>query len=76
MFKPGKRSGDPSQLCRFLGLLLDSRDLTFNIPEDKLIQIEARAKEILRRKFNKVRILAGFVVFCSQSGVPRGRLFL
>ena len=65
VFKPGKRSGEPSQsqLYRFFGLVLDSRDLTFNILEDKLIQIEARAKEILRRKFNKVRILAGFVGF-------------
>ena len=61
IFKPGKRSGDPSQVCRFLGLEIDSRDMTFNIPEDKLIIIESKAREILRRKFNKVRILASFV---------------
>ena len=53
--------GDPSQVCRFLGLVLDSRDLTFNIPEDKLLKIESKAMEILKRKTNKVRILASFV---------------
>ena len=61
IFKPGKRSGNPSQVCRFLGLEIDSRDMTFNIPEDKLIVIETKAKEIIKRKFNKVRILASFV---------------
>ena len=58
VFKPGKRSGNPSQVCRFLGLDLDTKDLTFNIPMDKIENIEGRAKELLRRKFNKVRVLA------------------
>ena len=61
VFKPGKRSGNPSQVCRFLGLVLDSSDLTFNIPEDKLLKIESKSMEILKRKTNKVRILASFV---------------
>ena len=61
IFKPGKRSGDPAQVCRFLGLDIDSRDLTFNIPGDKLESIKARARQILGRKFNKVRVLASFV---------------
>ena len=61
VFKPGKRSGNPSQVCRFLGLDLDTRDLTFNIPMDKIENIEGRAKELLRRKFNKVRVLASFI---------------
>ena len=29
VFKPSKRSGDPSQVCRFLGLDIDTRDFTF-----------------------------------------------
>ena len=61
VFKPGKRSGDPSQVCRFLGLELDSRDLTFNIPEDKLLKIESKAAKIFKSKTIKVRILASFV---------------
>ena len=61
VFKPGKRSGEPSQLCRFLGLVIDSRDLTFNIPEDKLESIQSKAGEMLKRKMNKVRIIASFV---------------
>ena len=42
VFKPGKRSGNPSQVCRFLGLDLDTRDLTFNIPVDKIENIERK----------------------------------
>ena len=61
VFKPGKRSGNPAQVCRFLGLDLDSRDLTFNIPEDKLQKIESKATELLKRKFNKVQSIASFV---------------
>ena len=61
VFKPGKRSGEPSQVCRFLGLDIDSRDMTFNIPSDKLESIISRANEILKRRFNKVRNLASFV---------------
>ena len=61
VFKPGKRSGEPSQVCRFLGLDIDSRDLTFNIPEDKLQKIERKATELLKRKSLKVQALASFV---------------
>ena len=61
IFKPGKRSGDPAQVCRFLGLTIDSRDLTFNIPEDKIEKIERKASDLLGRKFNKVRKVASLV---------------
>ena len=61
IFKPGKRSGDPAQVCRFLGLTIDSRDLTFNIPEDKIEKIERKASDLLSRKFNKVRKIASLV---------------
>ena len=37
VFKPSKRSGDPAQVCKFLGLVIDTRDLTFNIPEEKIL---------------------------------------
>ena len=58
VFKPSKRSGDPSQTCRFLGLVIDSRDCTFNIPEDKLVKIEAGCMELLRSRRIKARRLA------------------
>ena len=58
VFKPSKRSGDPSQVCRFLGLVIDTRDCTFNVPEEKLVKIEAGCKELLRSKKVKARRLA------------------
>lgn len=61
IFKPSKRSGEPSQICRFLGLNIDSRDYTFNIPEDKLLIITARLQEIATRKRLKVRMVARLV---------------
>ena len=61
VFKPSKRSGEPAQLCRFLGLEIDSRDLTFNIPQDKIEKIKSVAVEILARKRIKVKLLARFV---------------
>ena len=65
VFKPSKRSGEPAQLCRFLGLEIDSRDLTFNIPQDKIEKIKLVAVEILARKRIKVKLLARLWGCCS-----------
>ena len=61
MFKPGKRSGEPAQIVRFLGLEIDSRDLTFNIPADKIVKIKSLAAEIKARSRVKVKLLARLV---------------
>ena len=50
VFKPSKRSGDPSQRCRFLGLEINSQDLTFNIPEDKLKSITEACLDLRKMK--------------------------
>ena len=34
LWKEFKKSGDPSQIVCMLGLDLDTRDMTFNIPTD------------------------------------------
>ena len=61
VFKASKRSGDPSQSVKFLGLIVDSRDLTFSIPEDKLVRIVESCGELLRAKWVKVRKIAAVV---------------
>ena len=61
VFKPSKRSGPPSRICKFLGLVINSSDLTFNIPEDKIRKIVSKAVEIKFLNFVKVRKLASFV---------------
>ena len=61
VFKASKRSGEPSQVCRFLGLEIDSRDLTFNIPDDKIIKIKAVIAEVRARGKVKVKLLAKVV---------------
>ena len=61
VFKPSKRSGDPAQVVRFLGLLIDSRDLSFSIPEDKVEKIVMGCKVLLAKKWIKVRKVASLV---------------
>ena len=61
VFKPSKRSGDPSQVVRFLGLLVDSRDMTFSIPEDKIERIIQGCWRLLSGKWTKVRKVASLV---------------
>ena len=41
LFKPSKSLGELAQFCKFLGLNIDIRDLTFNIPEEKIHNIRA-----------------------------------
>jgi hypothetical protein len=61
VFKPSKRSGDPSQVCQFLGLVLDSRDLTFNIPPSKIEKIQGLCRELIRCHWVLVRRVASLV---------------
>ena len=61
VFKPSKRSGEPAQTCKFLGLIIDSRDLTFNIPDSKVQDIKALIAEIRARKRVKVKLVARLV---------------
>ena len=61
IFKPSKRSGDPAQTCKFLGLIIDSRDLTFNIPDCKIQDIKSLIAEVRARKRVKVKLVARLV---------------
>lgn len=63
VFKPEKRSGEPAQVCRFLGLDIDSRDMTFNIPSDKLVKIREKLKAVKkgRVRVRKVAQLVGLL---------------
>ena len=60
VFKPEKRSGEPAQVCRFLGLNIDSVDMTFSIPSDKLVKIKDKLKAVKRGRV-KVRKVAQLV---------------
>ena len=42
-------------------MIIDSRDLTFNIPSEKMESIRSRAEEILSRRLNKVKVVASLV---------------
>ena len=61
VFKASKRSGELSQVCRFLGLEIDSRDLSFYIPEDKICKIKAVIVEVRARSKVKVKLVAKVV---------------
>ena len=61
VFKPGKRSGEPAQVCRYLGLEINSVDMTFNIPSDKKDKIKDRIKDCLQVRTCKVKKVAQVV---------------
>jgi hypothetical protein len=46
--KPAGRSGDPSQVCKFLGLVINSRDLIFSTLENKVVRIRNLCKKLVR----------------------------
>ena len=55
VFKPSKRSGEPAQSCRFLGLIIDSRDFTFNIPSEKVDNIKAVIGQV-RNEGSRIKV--------------------
>ena len=62
LFKPSKRSGEPSQVCRFLGLNIDTRDYTFNIPDEKIEDIKSVIFQVKKEgKQVKVKLLAKLI---------------
>ena len=61
VFKPSKSFGLPSQYVVFLGLGIDSRDITFNIPDPKISRVVPWAEELLQQREVPVRNLAGLV---------------
>ena len=61
VFKAEKRSGEPAHVCRFLGLVIDTRDMTFNIPKDKIDKIQDVISEVRARSRVHVKALAKLV---------------
>ena len=60
-FKPEKSSGPPSQSVQYLGLIINTRSMTFEIPPLKLAKILENALSILTLKFCPVKKLASWV---------------
>ena len=58
IFKPSKRSGEPAQEVRFLGLLVNTVEMCFKIPEDKMEKIKGMLDGVAARQRIKVKILA------------------
>ena len=55
-FNQAKSSEEPLQLVRFLGLNIDSRDLSFNIPENKLREIRKMLGKLKNRGVHAVHV--------------------
>ena len=58
VFKEEKRSGEPSKVVRYLGLEINSEDMTFSIPSEKQDTILRRIGEIKGRRKVKVKQVA------------------
>lgn len=61
VFKPEKSSGPPSQRVKYLGLIIDSVSMTFEIPTDKLEHLISFGSEILSMRRVGVKTLASWV---------------
>ena len=61
VFKPEKSSGPPSQRVLYLGLIIDSVSMRFEIPPQKLEHILSLGKEILSLRRVNVKMLASWV---------------
>ena len=61
MFKPEKSSGPPSQSVKYLGIIINSLNMTFEIPTVKFEFIITEASFFLETKFFPVKRLASWV---------------
>ena len=57
VFKPSKRSGEPSQECKFLGLVVNTVKMTFKIPEEKKAKIRDLLDKVAALQRIKVKLL-------------------
>ena len=61
VFKPEKSSGPPSQIVQYLGIIINSKTMNFEIPEVKFEFIITEAEFFLTTKYFPVRQLASWV---------------
>ena len=61
VFKPEKSSGPPSQRVKYLGLIVDSVKMQFEIPGDKLSRLLEEGNTLLTSRRVHVRNLASWV---------------
>jgi hypothetical protein len=61
VFKPEKSSGPPSQRVLYLGLIIDSNSMKFEIPSEKLEKLLSFGRELLSLRRVNVKSLASWV---------------
>ena len=61
VFKPSKSSGPPSQRVKYLGLIIDSLQMRFEIPQDKLERLLEGGRHLLNLRRVHVKNLASWV---------------
>ena len=72
VFKEEKRSGEPSQEVKYLGLVINSKEMTFNIPVEKQESIIGRIREIKGRRKVKVKAVARVIGTLQSVGRATG----
>ena len=65
LLNKGKSIVEPSQTIEFLGLLINSTDMTFQVPKRKLRSIRKEAQQMLNREVTTPRKLASFLGRCN-----------
>ena len=61
VFKPSKSSGVPSQRVKYLGLIINSLTMKFEIPPDKMTRLTEKAKYLLSLRRVLVKDVASWV---------------
>ena len=71
-----KRQG-PTCVMEYLGLTIDTREMTVKIPDKKMKELLVLIREVAFSKkvtLNKLQSLCGVLAFCTRA-IPAGRAF-
>lgn len=66
----------PQQVCKYLGFILNSSDMTLSLPLEKRVKIKKAILEIMSKKICQIREMAGLigVLVAACPAVPYGML--
>jgi hypothetical protein len=74
---PGEKTEGPTCVMDYLGLTIDTREMTVKIPKKKMKELLVRIREVAFSKkvtLKKLQSLCGVLAFCTRA-IPESRAF-
>ncbi|XP_044586107.1 uncharacterized protein LOC123266143 [Cotesia glomerata] len=67
----------PERSCKYLGFVIDSKNMTLSLPEEKKLKLRKMIKEFLNKDSCSIREMAGLigVLVAACPGIPYGMLY-